>query len=60
MENLYDERNKMEHLTKTDPKDPNKQILFPPKFSKVKKNIQKRFPEALGSFNEAFKEYYKG
>ncbi len=58
MDNLYDERNKMEHVTKTDPNDPNKQILFPPKFSKVRKNIQKRFPEALESFNEAFKEYY--
>lgn len=58
MDNLYDERNKMEHSTKTHPNNPNIQILMPPKYDRVKKQIKKRFPEALESFNEAFKEHY--
>lgn len=58
MDNLYGDRNKMEHTTNPHPKNPKMQVLTPPKYNKVKKNIQKRFPEALESFNEAFKEYY--
>ena len=58
MDNLYGDRNKMEHTTKTDPANPSRKILIPPKFKKVKRNIQKRFPEALESFNEAFKKHY--
>jgi len=58
MDDLYGERNKMEHSSRVDPKDSNKRILIPPNFNRVKRKIKKRFPEALESFNEAFKEYY--
>jgi len=58
MDQLYEERNNMEHLTKSDPANPGRQILIPPKFNRVKKKITKRFPEALESFNKAFKEHY--
>ena len=58
MDNLYDERNNMEHITKTDPGNPDKQIMHPPNYKRVKRNINRRFPEALKNFNEAFEEHY--
>jgi hypothetical protein len=59
MDRLYGERNNMEHTTEPDPENPSKQILKPPNFKKIKKQIEKRFPEALESFNEAFKKHYE-
>ncbi len=58
MDNLYDERNKMEHQVRSDPNDPRKKILHPPKYKNIMKNIKKRFPEALASFDDAYKEHY--
>ncbi|AUZ83791.1 hypothetical protein [Methylophaga nitratireducenticrescens] len=53
MDNLYDQRNQMEHATKSDPKNPNKQLLLTPNYRRAIRQINKRFPEALESFNEA-------
>jgi hypothetical protein len=58
MDELYGERNKMEHRTKNDPTNPGQRILMTPKFGRILRKIQKRFPEALVCFNDAFKEYY--
>jgi hypothetical protein len=58
MDDLYEERNKMEHRTKNDPANPGRRILITPKFNKIIKKIKKRFPEALVCFNDAFKEHY--
>ncbi len=58
MENLYAERNKMEHKVKNDPNNPRKKIIQLPKYKRVMKNIKKRFPEALASFDDAYKEHY--
>lgn len=58
MENLYVLRNKMEHITKRDPDDPEKRILVPPKLNMVKRKIQKQFPVALERFDDAFTEHY--
>jgi len=59
MADLYGERSKMEHITKSDPNNPGNQILVPPNFNKVRRKILKRFPEALESFNNAFKSHYE-
>jgi len=58
MNNLYGERNKMEHTTKPDPDKPGRHILHPPNYRRVKRNIRNRLPEALENFNDAFKEFY--
>lgn len=58
MDQLYKERNKLEHATKTDPNDPKKQIIIPPNFSQIKKKIHKNFPQALENFNVAFIDHY--
>jgi hypothetical protein len=58
MDNLYAERNKMEHKVKSDPNDPRKKILQLPKYKSIMKTIKKRFPEALVSFDDAYKEHY--
>lgn len=59
MDNLYDCRNKMEHRTKNDPKRPGFVIIIPPKYRGVKKQIKKRYPEALLCFEEVFSNHYK-
>ncbi|TDM55097.1 hypothetical protein [Aliivibrio fischeri] len=58
MENLYGDRNKMEHQTKNDPNNPTKQIMVTPKYSRVLRNIKKNFPTALITFDDAYKEHY--
>ncbi|EHK0062301.1 hypothetical protein KB996_003221 [Vibrio parahaemolyticus] len=58
MDHLYGERNKMEHQVKKDPVNPNKQIIVPPKYNKILKNINKKFPDALISFDNAYKDHY--
>ncbi len=59
MDHLYDLRNKSEHITKADPLNSGKQILHPPNFRKIRKKIQQRYPQALESFNDAFKAHYQ-
>jgi hypothetical protein len=58
MDNLYKQRNDMEHQVKNDPNNPGKKILHPPKYKNIMRNIRKRFPEALDSFDAAYKEHY--
>jgi len=58
MFNLYDERNTMEHQIKTDPNAPNKKIFVSPNYKRTLKQINKRLPEALINFDEAYKEHY--
>lgn len=59
MDQLYLERNKMEHRTKNDPSIPGKRILITPKFKNINKKIRKKFPQALDCFNKAYKEFYE-
>jgi hypothetical protein len=58
MFNLYEERNTMEHQVKNDPNNPNKKIFVPPNYKRSLRQINKRLPEALLNFDEAYKEYY--
>ncbi len=58
MDNLYGDRNKMEHQTKNDPNNPTKQIMVTPKYSRVLKNIKKNFPTALITFDDVYKKHY--
>lgn len=58
MDNLYKLRSKMEHITKPDKDNPAKKVLVPPNYNKIKKKILETFPEALDSFNVAYKEHY--
>lgn len=57
MNNLYDQRNKLEHRTKNDP-NTNKQLIIPPNFNKALKKIKQTFPRALVCFRDAYLEYY--
>ncbi|WP_305462978.1 hypothetical protein [Photobacterium leiognathi] len=59
MDNLYGERNKMEHQTKNDPDDPTKQRIMPPNYRRVLRNINRNFPAALTTFNDVYKEHYQ-
>ncbi|MGF1803299.1 hypothetical protein L4D11_21865 [Vibrio gigantis] len=59
MSHLYDQRNKMEHQVKNDPTDPRKQVIVPPNYNRVLKNIRRKFPNALISFDDAYKEHYQ-
>lgn len=59
LNNLYDQRNKLEHRTLKDPKNEGKQIILNPDYSKAKKKIQKDYPKALMSFRKAYIEHYK-
>ncbi len=59
LDNLYECRNKMEHRTVSDPNTPNFQMIIPPNYKTVKKQIQKRYPEALINFRDAFQNYHK-
>jgi len=59
MDDLYEERNKMEHRTKNDPENPSKQILITPNFRRARKKILKRFPEALNCFDSVYKTHYE-
>jgi len=58
MENLYKQRSKMEHVTKTDKNNPKKKILVPPNYNRIRNIILQTFPEALDVFNDAYKEHY--
>ena len=57
LENLYAQRNKLEHRTEKDPIT-GKQVIYPPDFAKALKKIQSTFPKALQSFQKAYIEYY--
>jgi hypothetical protein len=59
MNNLYEQRNKLEHRYMKDPNDEEKKILLKPDFGKARKRIQNDFPKALLSFRKAYKEYYE-
>lgn len=59
LNNLYEQRNKLEHRYIKDPKDEEKRILINPDFGKAKKKIQSDFPKALLSFRKAYKEHYE-
>ena len=58
MNNLYGDRNKMEHQTKNDPNDSTKQIMVTPKYSRVLRNIKRNFPTALVTFDDVYKKHY--
>ena len=58
MDNLYKLRSKMEHVTRPDKDNPTKKVLVPPKYNKIRKKILETFPDALDSFNVAYKEHY--
>lgn len=59
MSHLYGQRNTMEHQVKNDPNDPKKQIIIPPNYNRVLRNVRKKFPNALISFDDAYKWHYK-
>lgn len=59
LDEIYDQRNKLEHRYIKDPKNENKKILLSPDFGTAKKKIQKNFPKALISFRKAYKEKYE-
>lgn len=59
LNNLYEQRNRLEHRYVKDPKDEQKKILLKPDFGTAKKKIQNNFPKALISFRRAFKEHYE-
>ena len=62
MAELYNERSKMEHQIRNDPNNPDKKIIHSPNYKKIKIKIkikiQKLFPVALDSFDNAYKEHY--
>ncbi|XCF07530.1 hypothetical protein ABI125_06645 [Tamlana crocina] len=55
MDNLYECRNKLEHR-KVENSD--SQRIIPPNYKRAKKQIIKRYPEALICFRDSFKNYY--
>lgn len=57
MTELYNERSKMEHQIRNDPDNPDKKIFHSPNYKKIIIKIQKLFPEALDSFDNAYKEH---
>ncbi|REE26004.1 hypothetical protein DFQ09_102596 [Winogradskyella pacifica] len=59
LNNLYEQRNKLEHRYIKDPKNEDKKILLNPDFGKARKKIQSSFPKALLSFKKAYKEHYE-
>jgi hypothetical protein len=59
MDNLYDERNKLEHRTVNDSTNPGFQKIIPPKYHQARKKILKKYPEVLICFNDCFVRYYK-
>jgi len=58
MDNLYDCRNKLEHRKIKDSEDSDYQRIIPPNYKRAKKQIVKRYPEALICFRESFIEFY--
>lgn len=59
LNNLYDQRNKLEHRTIKDPSNPDNQIILNPDYNKARKKIWKDYPRALNSFKTAFSEHYQ-
>lgn len=59
LDNLYDVRNKLEHRTVSDPTRPGFQRIISPNYRKAKKNIIKRYPEALICFRNTYKDHYE-
>lgn len=59
LNNLYDQRNKLEHRTIKDPNNPEKQKIIAPNFNKARKKIISDYPKALLSFEVAFNEFYQ-
>lgn len=59
MNNLYEQRNTLEHRYIKDPNNEEKRILLNPDFGKARKKIQNDFPKALLSFRKAYKEHYE-
>lgn len=58
LNNLYEQRNKLEHRTLKDPMNVRKQIILNPDYSKARKKIQNDYPKALVSFRKAYIEHY--
>lgn len=58
LNNLFDQRNKLEHRTKKNPNDSSKQIILKPDYNKARKKIAKDYPKALLSFKIAYIEHY--
>jgi len=54
LSSLYDCRNKMEHRKVSDANDENKQKIIPPNYKRIRRQIQKRYPEALICFHDSF------
>ncbi|SDT05437.1 hypothetical protein SAMN04489797_3130 [Winogradskyella sediminis] len=59
LNNLYEQRNKLEHRYVKDPKNEEKKVLLKPEFGTARKKIKNSFPKALKSFRKAYKEHYE-
>ena len=59
LNNLYEQRNRLEHRYVKDPKNEDRKILLKPDFRKAKEKIQSSFPKALLSFRKAYIENYE-
>jgi len=53
MDNLYECRNKLEHRKVED-----SQRIIPPNYKRAKKQVRKRYPEALVCFRDSFVNFY--
>ena len=59
MNNLYDQRNQLEHRTIKDPHKPERQRIIAPNYKKALTQIHNKYPKALTIFEKAFLAYYK-
>lgn len=58
LDNLYACRNKMEHRRVSNNEE-DKQTIIPPNYKQIRRQIQKRYPEALICFQDSFADHYK-
>jgi hypothetical protein len=58
LDNLYDCRNKIEHRTVSDPSNPGFQKMLTPNYKRAKRQILKRYPEALECFQDSFENFH--
>ncbi|WP_190808734.1 hypothetical protein [Flagellimonas sp. S3867] len=58
MDNLYECRNKLEHRTAKDSENSDYQRIIPPNYKRAKKQIVKRYPQALICFRDSFTNFY--
>ena len=58
MHNLYDYRNKMEHREIKSSDDSESVRIVPPNYTRVKKQVVRRYPEALICFRDSFAKFY--